>query len=170
MDASRLVANVGVETTEVPPTLPSTDGLPSPTGGAEITDSTTTEEPTETSTDGDEETEPTPTDASESSTATTTESETESDGPTTTAPPHSSVWISVNETDGRISTVYPSATEIDGVSTTLGMPDPDHTGAVDPGNGDPSAFLPTCDQSRYQKGYPPFCLPNNSTHMYFGNT
>ncbi|KAF3938062.1 hypothetical protein ABW19_dt0203311 [Dactylella cylindrospora] len=141
------------------PTTGIEDPLASPT--EEVTSSeTSTEETSETDT-----AEATPTEESESSTTTETES-------TTSGPATPSVWISVNETDGRISTITPSVTEIDGVTSTVNNPDPDHTGGTDPGEDEPTSFLPTCDESKYQGGgkYAPFCLPNNSTHLWFKNT
>ncbi|RVD86649.1 uncharacterized protein DFL_004913 [Arthrobotrys flagrans] len=144
------------------PTATDSSALPAETGTEVSTDAAPTDAASsETTTD-----ESSPTATDESVSITGTESSTTSE-----ATP--SVWVSVNETDGRISTIVPGVTtESDGMTKTVNLPDPNHTGSVKSEDGEPTSFLPTCDESKYQGGgdYAPFCLPNNETHLYLGET
>ncbi|KAK6350315.1 hypothetical protein TWF696_006546 [Orbilia brochopaga] len=161
-----------------PPPLPSetgTDAAAAPTDDSTPTDSSITDGPS-----------PTDSAAEEGSPTATDSSATEDDAPTSTDDTASitstdssstgsvtpSAWISVNETDGRISTVVPSVTtDIDGATSTIDLP-PGQTGVTNGDSDEPASFLPTCDSSKYQGNgkYAPFCLPNNATHLYLKET
>ncbi|KAK6512012.1 hypothetical protein TWF481_000910 [Arthrobotrys musiformis] len=144
------------------PTATESSALPAETGTEASTSADAT--PTDESATTTDESSPTATD--ESTSVTETES-------STTGEATPSVWISVNETDGRISTIVPGVTtESNGMTKTVNLPDPSHTGAAESEDGEPTSFLPTCDASKYQgEGkYAPFCLPNNETHLYLGQT
>ncbi|KAF3166077.1 hypothetical protein TWF225_000862 [Orbilia oligospora] len=153
----------------------STDDIPTATDSSAL--------PAETGTEVSTSTDASPTDAAVTSSETTTDenSPTETDGSASITGTESSItgeatpsaWISVNETDGRISTIVPGVTtESDGMTRTVNLPDPNHTGPAESEDGEPASFLPTCDESRYQGGgkYAPFCLPNNETNLYLGET
>ncbi|KAF3918014.1 hypothetical protein ABW21_db0203289 [Orbilia brochopaga] len=157
-----------------PPPLPSetsTDAS-APTDESTPTDSSITDGPSPTEPDSI----PAATDGSategDASTSTDDSASVTSTGSSTTGPATPSAWISVNETDGRISTVVPIVTtNTDGATSTVNLP-PGQTGVTDGDSEDPASFLPTCDSTKYQGGtkYAPFCLPVNNTHLYLKET
>ncbi|KAJ6262069.1 hypothetical protein Dda_2873 [Drechslerella dactyloides] len=159
-----------------PPPLP-TENDSTPTEDSTPSDSSVTDAPsaTDSPTDGSlpaptedpasGDSSPTPTDESAPITS-TAESSTSADASPT-------AWISVNETDGRISTIVPSfTTDVNGVTSTINLPASGETGVAGGDKDDLPSFLPTCDSSKYQgEGkYSPFCLPKNSSHLYLGET
>ncbi|EPS43719.1 hypothetical protein H072_2299 [Dactylellina haptotyla CBS 200.50] len=159
-----------------PATTTSTD-IASTTGTDLATSTTDTAAiPSETATNSDASsttTDVTGTDGTLAETTSATSTDASATQSSTTGSATPSAWISVNETDGRISTIIPSvSTETNGGTSTVNLPDPNHTGAVSSGDGEPASFLPTCDASKYQGGgkYAPFCLPVNETHLYLKET
>ncbi|EWC48683.1 hypothetical protein DRE_01905 [Drechslerella stenobrocha 248] len=142
---------------------PSPPPLPTESTGADEPTTSGADEPTTTGVSITDSPSSTSTDDSEPASVTS------SVRSSTTGPP--AAWISVNETDGRISTIVPSVTTSDGVTSTINLPSSGATGVTED-NGEPASFLPTCDSTKYQgEGkYSPFCLPANNTHLYLKET
>ncbi|KAK6348799.1 hypothetical protein TWF730_009569 [Orbilia blumenaviensis] len=164
-DVSESSTDLSSSTDEAATPTDSSSVLPAETG-TEVSSSTDAPSPTDAASSETSAEESSPTATDESASITGTES-------STTGEATPSAWISVNETDGRISTIVPGVTtESDGMTRTVNLPDPNHTGPSESEDGEPTSFLPTCDESKYQGGgkYAPFCLPNNETNLYLGET